>query len=102
MPIIAPITLNLVEDYLNCRYKAYLRLAGQSGTKSNYEIMQNKLKLEVKRKSIERFFQRNSKQAVLRDVTLTQSELQKFPLVIFDARLTEGQFLIHFDMLQRV
>ena len=28
-----------LEDYLNCKYKAHLRLAGQRGTKSDYEAV---------------------------------------------------------------
>jgi hypothetical protein len=31
------ITLDLLDDYLSCKYKAYLRLAGHQGIKSEYE-----------------------------------------------------------------
>ena len=31
------ITLDVLRGYLNCPYLAHLRLAGQTGTKSDYE-----------------------------------------------------------------
>ena len=33
------ITRNIIESYLNCRSKGYLKTAGQSGKQSDYEAM---------------------------------------------------------------
>ena len=33
------ITRNIIEFYLNCKYKGYLKVAGESGTQSEYEAM---------------------------------------------------------------
>jgi hypothetical protein len=33
------ITRDIVESYLNCKYKGHLKLAGDSGTRSDYEAM---------------------------------------------------------------
>ena len=33
------ITRNIIESYLNCKYKGHLKLAGESGTRSDYEGM---------------------------------------------------------------
>jgi hypothetical protein len=35
----AEITRDIVESYLNCKYKGHLKLAGEGGTKSDYETM---------------------------------------------------------------
>jgi hypothetical protein len=37
----APISDRLFLDYLLCKYKAYLRLSGKSGIKSDFEKFQN-------------------------------------------------------------
>ena len=37
------ITENLFRNFLQCPYKAYLLLKGESGQKSDYEILQNEL-----------------------------------------------------------
>ena len=33
------ITRDIIESYLNCKYKGHLKLAGESGTRSDYEAM---------------------------------------------------------------
>ena len=33
------ITRAIIESYLNCKYKGHLKLAGEGGTKSDYEVM---------------------------------------------------------------
>ena len=33
------ITRDIIESYLNCKYKGHLKLAGESGTQSDYEAM---------------------------------------------------------------
>ena len=33
------ITRDIIESYLNCKYKGHLKLAGESGTPSDYEVM---------------------------------------------------------------
>jgi hypothetical protein len=33
------ITRDIIESYLNCKYKGHLKLGGESGTRSDYEAM---------------------------------------------------------------
>lgn len=35
----AKITREILEGYLNCRYKGHLKLAGEHGTRSDYEAL---------------------------------------------------------------
>ena len=37
------ITRDIMESYLNCKYKAHLKLAGQQGTMSDYELLLTEL-----------------------------------------------------------
>ena len=38
-----PINNEIFADYLRCQYKAYLKLKGRTGQKTEYEELQNKL-----------------------------------------------------------
>jgi hypothetical protein len=42
------ITRDIIESYLNCKYKAYLKLTRQQGTKSDYELLLAELRGEVR------------------------------------------------------
>ena len=33
------ITRDIIESFLNCKYKGHLKLAGQQGTRSDYELL---------------------------------------------------------------
>jgi hypothetical protein len=47
------ITRDIIESYLNCKYKAYLKLTRQQGTKSDYELLLAELRGEVRFGAIE-------------------------------------------------
>jgi len=42
------ITVDVLNGYLSCKYKAYLRFAGQHGIKSDYEATLIELRQEVR------------------------------------------------------
>ena len=46
------ITREILESYLNCKTKAHLKLAGQQGTKSDYEGLLEATRQEVRQKAI--------------------------------------------------
>jgi hypothetical protein len=39
----AEITRDIIESYLNCKYKGYLKLAGEQGPKHDYEVLLEEL-----------------------------------------------------------
>lgn len=43
----AKITKDVLESYLNCKYKGYLKLTGQQGTKSDYETLLTEMRAAV-------------------------------------------------------
>ena len=43
------ITNAINSDYMNCPYKAYLKINGEHGRKTDFEVMQNELSEEYKR-----------------------------------------------------
>ena len=65
------------EANLHCRYKAYLRLSGQHGTKCDYESMCHQLRANVERVASEKLLAQNTMGEVLANVTLTRHSLCK-------------------------
>src|SRR5262249_47488476 len=52
------ITNEILEDYLNCKYKGHLKLAGESGTKSDYEAMATTARAAAREAAIARLVAR--------------------------------------------
>lgn len=52
------ITNRVVENYLNCRYKAFLALKGEIGTPHDYEVLMNELAEEYRPKATEALLRR--------------------------------------------
>ena len=50
------ITNRIVQNYLNCRYKAFLAFKGEIGTPHDYEVMMNELAEEYRPKATEALF----------------------------------------------
>lgn len=48
------ITSDVLEGYLHCKSKGYLKLTGQNGTKGDFETMLTELRSEVRLKAIDR------------------------------------------------
>jgi predicted RecB family nuclease len=98
----AKITADVVEDYLNCEYKAHLRLSGRQGTKSEYEVMRLGSRREVRLGAINEILARYPANAVEQGVVLSPSALSRGAPFILDAEREDDQFLVHFDGLKKV
>jgi hypothetical protein len=60
-------------DYLKCQYKAYLKLKGRTGQKTEYEKLQNRLLQEYRTKALEHFLSSKYKnEAFLSKITLSK------------------------------
>ena len=53
------ITSDVLECYLHCKFKGYLKLAGQQGTKCDFEAMLTELRAEVRLKAIDTIIARH-------------------------------------------
>ena len=42
----SPITREILESYLNCKLKGHLKLKGEQGTKSDYEMLMAEVRVE--------------------------------------------------------
>src|SRR4051794_18605546 len=65
------ITRDILESYLNCKYKAHLKLAGQQGNKSDYEGLLVASRQEVRQEAIGKILSLHPGDEVARDIVLS-------------------------------
>jgi predicted RecB family nuclease len=95
-------TRDVLESHLNCKTKAYLRLAGQQGSVSDYENLLVVNRQEVRQTAIERILAKQHEGEVVRDISLTADALRAGPSLVLDATLEDGLLSVRFDGLKRV
>ena len=90
------------EANLHCRYKAYLRLLGQHGTKCDHERMCQQMRVNAEHSASEKLLAQNSREEIQVNVTLTRPLLTQAKPLILDAYLATPLGLLHFDGLKKV
>jgi len=96
------ITQDVLESYIHCRYKAYLKLKGQSGTKSDYENLRVKLRNEVRLKAFSKIYAQASDKQVMSDVVLTDSVFDQEPLFVLNTSIKVGHLTVVIDGIKRI
>jgi predicted RecB family nuclease len=96
------ITKDVLESYLNCKYKGHLKLAGDQGTKADYETLLSQAKAEVRLAVIEKILAQHSTHEVERNVRLSAATLRPGPVFVFDAILDDDRMFLSFDGLKKV
>ena len=59
-------------DYLKCKYKAYLKIIGETGEKTDYEILQNRLFNEYRESAANLIKSKWMSEKILKDSSLIQ------------------------------
>jgi predicted RecB family nuclease len=98
----AKITRDVVEGYLNCKYKGHLKRAGEPGTRSDYEALLLGRRAEVRLRATDRILTGHAEGDVARDVPATAAALKRGPLFVLDALLEDDLVSLHVDGLKRV
>lgn len=96
------ITSNVLESYLHCLLKGYLKLTGQSGCPSSHEELMSQLRSEVRLTAIDGILRGHSLNDVVRCTSLSIAVLKEGASFILDADLEFAPFSLHFDGLKRV
>jgi predicted RecB family nuclease len=96
------ITLDVLDGYLSCKYKAYLRLAGQQSIKSDYETMLIQSRGDLRLKAIEKIHGQYPERTIAKGIALTHSALSEGAPFVLGADLQDDRFSIHFDGLKKV
>src|SRR5580704_10299170 len=98
----AKITRDVLESYLNCKYKGHLKLTGQQGTKSEYETLLTEMRAEVRLAAIDMILARHPGEEIPRNIPLTTSVLKQGASFILDASLEDDLVSLDFDGLKKV
>ena len=96
------ITREVLESYLHCKTKAHLKLAGQQGTVSDYEVLLLARRQEVRQQAVAKILAKYPEAEVARDIPLTVAALQSGPPFVLDASLEDDFVSLRFDGLKRV
>lgn len=95
------ITRDVLESYLHCTYKGYLKLSGEQGNKMDYEVLQEEARSRVRLSATDRLIGRHKDRAILRSVALTRSLLKQGVPLLLDAIIEDYALSIRFDALQK-
>jgi len=71
------ITLEILEAFFNCRLKAYLKLAGHEGVRSDYEATLLASREEVRRKAFHKIQSRHKQDKIAIGASVNKSELAR-------------------------
>jgi predicted RecB family nuclease len=96
------ITQDILESYLNCKYKGHLKLAGRNGTQSDYGLLLAASRDEVRRLAIDKIFSRHPAERIERDIALTLPALKRGAAFLLNTTLTDDHIALVFDGLKRV
>lgn len=95
------ITRDVIESYIQCRYKAYLKLTGQQGGKSDYEMMLNGCRADLEREVVARILALNGEKQVVQETSLTPSLLRQGKLYLLGVTLATDDLELRFDALKK-
>jgi predicted RecB family nuclease len=94
------ITRNIIESFLNCKYKGHLKLAGESGTWSDYEAMTTSAGQASREAALAKLLLRFNKGEAPGGAIAVARLKQGLPLLA-DATLEDEGLSIRLDALKR-
>jgi predicted RecB family nuclease len=96
------ITLDVIHSVLNCKLKAYLKLTGRKGVKSDYETMLIDVRQQVRQKAIENIHNKYQFDSIPFGTQVTRTALKEGNSLLLDAKLDDDCYSVDFDGLKRV
>ena len=97
----AEITRDIIESYLNCKYKGHLKLTGENGTISDYEALITAARSSSREQAVGRLIARFGKGDACRGTILTAATLKQGRPLLVDVRLEDDAMSLCFDALKR-
>ena len=91
------ITDDLLKSFLNCSFKGYLLLRGESGNKSDYELLQQELKADCSGKILRGLQDSKRFTEISRETHSSLDNLKHGKALIVDTQITHGDLSAHFD-----
>jgi predicted RecB family nuclease len=97
-----PLTIQVIDGYLHCRYLGFLRIAGQRGEISDYAASLGIRRASVRAAALERIVHQFRDHVLASGIMLTSDVLRGGAPFLLDADLQRDDISIRFDGLQRV
>jgi predicted RecB family nuclease len=95
------ITNKVLEAHLNCRFKSHLKLAGEVGTRSDYEAMTTAARAASREQAIAKLVARSGEGAARGGASVTVATSRSGPPLLVDAALEDEGLSLRFDALKR-
>jgi predicted RecB family nuclease len=95
------ITRDIIESYLNCKYKGHLKLTGESGTHSDYEAMTTAARRASREEAVARLVARFDEGDACREMAVTAAMLKEGKTLLADAEFADEGLSLRFDALKR-
>jgi predicted RecB family nuclease len=95
------ITRDIIESYLNCKYKGHLKLAGECGTHSDYETMTTTARQASRAEAVAKLVVRFGACDACREMAVTAATLKQGKPLLADAQLEDEGLSLRFDALKR-
>jgi predicted RecB family nuclease len=96
------ITRDIIESYLNCKYKGHLKITGASGTPSDYEAMTTATRQASRESALAKLVARFGEGEVCRETTATVPILKQGVRLLVDTELEDDTMSLHLDALRRM
>ncbi len=96
------ITRDVLESYLACKYKGFLRQSNHQGVKSDYEDLLKERRKRIRLKAIEKILSQYQEDQIIRNVQLTSSILKHKTLFVLDVTVEDDLFSFCIDGLKKV
>jgi predicted RecB family nuclease len=96
------ITLDTIKSYLICKYKGHLKLAGECGTKSDYEAMTAAADQASREEAVAKLAARFGEGNTSRGTAVTTAALKQRTTLLVDASFDDDAMSLRFDGLKRV
>ena len=91
-----------MKPILNCKTKGRLKLAGEAGTKSDYEAMTEAASRASREAALAKLVARYGEGDACRGTAITDATLKKGAPLLVDATLEDESLSLRFDALKRV
>ena len=94
-------THDLIESFVNCRYKAYLQLADQHGAISDFEAMVTERKDRMRSSLVQKYESQCGPHGVADGRQTTEPSLREGIELLLECRFNTGNISVQFDGLKR-
>jgi predicted RecB family nuclease len=95
------ITRDILESYLQCKYKAHLKLAKQQGIKADYELLLLEFRNRVRMEAADKLVTRHKQSDLAQGLVMTLKILKHGASLLLDASVEDEELSICFDALQK-